>query len=72
MKNVTLSADEAQIEKARTKARQQNTTLNALFRDWLARFVGTESAGRDYLELMKQLSYARAGGPFSRDELNER
>ena len=35
LKNVTLSAEDNDIELAREEARSQNTTLNALFRDWL-------------------------------------
>jgi hypothetical protein len=35
-KNVTLSAEESLIERARDKARKQRTTLNALFREWLS------------------------------------
>ena len=69
---MTLSVDDGLIDKARAKARQRKTTLNALFRQSLARYVGRESAGRDYRDLMERLSYARAGRTFSRDELNER
>ena len=41
MKNITLSADEELIEKARTVARAQRRSLNAAFRDWLAQFAST-------------------------------
>jgi hypothetical protein len=43
MKNITLSADEDLIERARLIAREQRRTLNEAFREWLAQF--TESAG---------------------------
>ena len=36
MKNITLSADEDLIERARQIARAQHKTLNAAFREWLA------------------------------------
>ena len=39
MKNITLSADEDLIERARQMARQQNRTLNDAFREWLREFV---------------------------------
>jgi hypothetical protein len=32
-KNITLSADEILIERARKKAEQENTSLNKLFRE---------------------------------------
>jgi hypothetical protein len=35
MKNITLSADEHLIERARLLARSQHKTLNAMFREWL-------------------------------------
>ena len=42
MKNITLSGDEALIQKAREKARRENTNLNAAFREWLSRYVGQD------------------------------
>ena len=42
---------------------------------YCAALAGWIAAGRpefDYDDLMKRLSYARSGGVFSRDELNER
>jgi hypothetical protein len=71
MKNITLSADEDLIERARQKARQERTTLNSLFRSWLSRYVGSVRAHAEYKQLMERLSYARSGRTFSRDELNE-
>ena len=38
MKNITLSADEDLIERARLVAREQRRTLNDVFREWLAQF----------------------------------
>ncbi|MCZ6792664.1 MAG: hypothetical protein O7J95_03515 [Planctomycetota bacterium] len=72
MKNITLSADEDLIRRAREKARKQRTTLNGLFRSWLARYVGRGRTASKYEELMERLSYAGSGKSFSRDELNER
>lgn len=71
LKNITLSADENLIMHAREKARKQHKTLNAVFREWLARYT-KEEATTDYYALMQQLSYANAGKKFTRDELNER
>ncbi len=72
MKNVTLSADENLIEKARLIARSQRRTLNAAFREWLDQFTASEGDVKTYDALMKSLSHVKAGGHFSRDELNER
>ncbi len=72
MKNITLSAEEKLIEKARKKAQQENTTLNAKFRHWLERYIASEKNSEEFDQLMQKLSYAEAGKKFTRDELNER
>ena len=72
MKNITLSADEDLIERSRLRAKREKTTLNAVFRQWLERYAGRESSASDFGELMERLSYARSGGSFTRDEMNER
>lgn len=71
-RNITLSADEQLIERARERARQQQTTLNAAFRQWLSRYAGESDARQTYRQLMERLDGVRAGRRFSRDELNER
>jgi len=71
-RNITLSAEEGLIRRAREMEIQHKTTLNALFREWLARYVGSERAGEEYSDLMERLAYGNAGKHFSRDELNER
>ena len=72
MKNVTLSADEELLERARQVARSRNSTLNAEFRAWLKQLVQSNDPGEEYLALMKRLRHMDAGRTFSRDELNER
>ncbi len=77
LKNITLSADEHAIAAARQKARQNKTTLNAEFRQWLGRYAETDEIGerraQDYRRLMEDLAGVSTGGKrFSRDELNER
>ena len=71
MRNITLSADDQLIERARKKAATENTTLNERFRRWLAQYVG-EAGAADHRRLMKDLKHVRAGRKFSRDESNER
>ena len=72
MKNVTLSADEDLIEKARLIARAQRRTLNTAFREWLAEFTASQGDAESYDAAMKNLRNVDSGGHFTRDELNER
>jgi Family of unknown function (DUF6364) len=73
MKNITLSADENLIEKAREVARSQRRTLNDAFREWLAQFTQQAGSGEEYDALMKRLRQTvRLRGPYTRDEMNER
>ena len=72
IKNITLTAEGFLIQKAREKARQEHKSLNVVFRDWIARYVGRENSSSDYQRLMKQFSSVRAGKKFSREEMNGR
>ena len=71
LKNITLSAEQALIERSRQRAARDNTTLNAVFRQWLAHYAEPDAA-RDYDALCSRLNYCDAGGTFSRDDLNDR
>jgi predicted transcriptional regulator len=72
MKNITLSADEDLIERARSIARAQRKTLNAAFREWLTQFAQSAGDAQGFDALMKQMRHVDAGGHFSRDDVNER
>jgi predicted transcriptional regulator len=72
MKNITLSADEELIERARAVARSQHTTLNAAFREWLRQYSGRVEAAARYDALMKSFSHINSGRKFTREEMNER
>jgi hypothetical protein len=72
MKNVTLSAEEELIERARERARAEHSTLNEQFRLWLERYAGRQAVAEAFDPLMKRLDRARAGRRFTRDEANER
>lgn len=72
LKNITLSAEDVLIKKAREKAAQEKKSLNTLFREWLSRYTGNDHAGKNYDDLMKAMKHINAGKKFSRDELNER
>ncbi len=72
MKNITLSADEDLIEKARAVARSRKKTLNLAFREWLEQFVSETGSAADYKSLMTRLHHVASGRRFTRDEMNER
>jgi len=74
MRNITLSADEQLIARAREKAAARHTTLNDEFRKWLAEYasVRDDAAVMRFREVMQTLVHADAGRSFTRDEMNER
>ena len=72
MKNITLSADEDLIEKARSLAKSQRRTLNDAFREWLRQFTANDGDAQGFEALMDRLKHIDAGGHFTRDQLNER
>jgi hypothetical protein len=72
VKNITLSAEEELIERARQRAAREKRTLNAAFRDWLQRYAGAETGRHEYSELMGRLAHVRNSRHLSRDEMNER
>ena len=72
VKNITFSADESLIQKARIKAATQHTTLNELFRHWLEHYAGFRLNRKSYQTLMARLGSNRTGRKFTREEMNER
>ncbi len=72
MKNITLSAEKDTIDKAREKARKQNTSLNKIFRKWLENYVSSGNIENEYEEIMRRLENIKFPGKFSREEMNER
>jgi predicted transcriptional regulator len=72
MRNVTLSAEDELVDRARLVARQRHTTLNEAFREWLRQFTSSESNVEAFDDLMERLKGVNAGRHFTRDEMNER
>ncbi|MBN2410706.1 hypothetical protein JXQ31_03370 [candidate division KSB1 bacterium] len=72
LKNITLSAEEEHIQKARDKARREHTSLNNMFRQWLKQVVNADKTINNYDSLMNSFHYVSPGKKFSRDEMNER
>lgn len=72
LKNITFSASPDSIERARFRATLEKTTLNEKFREWLDSYASRRPSIDEYDQLMKQVSYARPGRKFTREEMNER
>jgi len=72
LKNITLSAEDHLIRKARKKSKSDHTTLNAQFRQWLEKYTSLESNSNNFEILMEKLNYAQPNQYFNRDEMNER
>jgi hypothetical protein len=60
MGNITLAVDDRTVERARTVARQQGTSLNALIRDYIERLAGQRS-GTEVAEALGRL-WTEGGG----------
>jgi hypothetical protein len=58
--NITLSAEEELIKKARKYARDRNTTINQIIRDYLARLVG-EASNDDVAHEFEAVATSMAG-----------
>ena len=71
-KNITLSADDSLIRRARQRAMAEHKSLNDAFREWIGRYAGVDGRVAEYRKLMAKLSHVRYRGPMTRDELNER
>ena len=72
MKNITFTADDKLIEKARLKATLESTTLNNRFREWLEKYVAESDKINEFHKVMGRINYVEAGQNYSRDEMNER
>jgi len=72
MKNIRFTVDEHLIKQARQIARARKTSLNAIFRCWLEEYVCQSKRALEFDALMKRLKHVRAGGPYTREEMNRR
>jgi plasmid stability protein len=72
MTNVTLSVDDQVLRRARIRALQQGTSVNALIRDYLERIAGESPAAAgiaEFLDIAAQARAASGGRSWTRDEL---
>lgn len=77
MANLTLTIDEDVLRKARIRALELGTSVNALVRDYLKQIAGRSTAAEGVAEFLAVTSDADAssgakGRAWSRDELYER
>jgi hypothetical protein len=76
MKNITLSAKEDSIDKARRVAANRHSTLNEMFREWLEDVNKENSDDRNVAKklgsLWERTSYLKVGKKISREEMHER
>jgi len=74
--NLTIAIDEDLLRRARIRALEQGTSVNALLRSYLESFTGASAARRQavdrLLALSKSSQSARGGRRWTRDELHER
>jgi hypothetical protein len=73
--NITLSADERVIKRARKRAEAMGKSLNQLVREYLQQLAGGNDAQKD-VEALRRLSIEGRGRSrgwrFNRDEIHER
>lgn len=75
MANLTLSLDDTLLQRARQAALRENTSVNALVRDFLSRYVDARSRrlqALEALEAVAERTTSRSEGPWTRESLHER
>lgn len=74
--NLTITIDDEVLKRARMRALQENTSVNALVRDYLEKYAGSKRQRRqavaDLLRLSQESGSRRGSSTWSRDELHER
>ncbi|HSR54376.1 MAG TPA: DUF6364 family protein [Acidobacteriota bacterium] len=76
MANLTIAIDDDLLEKARSRAASQGTSVNALLRDYLTAYAGAEDERRraieGFLRIARQAHTGIEGKRWTREELHER
>ena len=76
MANLTVAIDNELLKKARIRAVEHGTSVNALLRDYLTSYVGMaekrQKAVKHLLRLSQRSKARRGGKRWTRDELHER
>ena len=76
MTNLTITVDEETLKKARIRALEEDTSVNAVLREHLESYAGLrwerQEAGRKFLELARSSAMSSGGkGLPKREELYE-
>jgi len=75
MTNLTLAIDDALLQRARELALREHTSVNALVRNFLGRYVEARSRRLEALEQFEAVatgSQSASQQPWSRESLHER
>ena len=75
MANLTLSLDDTLLRKAREAALREKTSVNALVRDYLSRYVDARSRriqALDAFDAIADSSSSASQAPWSRESLHGR
>ncbi|HYO45876.1 MAG TPA: hypothetical protein VEY33_04225 [Gemmatimonadota bacterium] len=78
MTNLTITTDEEVLRRARIRALEQGTSVNAVVRDFLESYAGVRAeqrkAIREFLEIARESGAGSGGGgrTWTRDELYDR
>jgi hypothetical protein len=76
MRNITLSVDEKVLATVRRQAAEQNSTVNALVRNYLANLAAQDDRARRARERLRELSSRSEGRlgkkTWKRDDLHDR
>ncbi|HEX4955981.1 MAG TPA: DUF6364 family protein [Thermoanaerobaculia bacterium] len=76
MTQLTVAIEEDVLDKAKTRAEHEGTSLNDLVRDYLTRYAATPERERtaitEILELARKFAGASGGTRPSREELHDR
>ena len=74
--NLTIVVDDDILKRARIRAIQENTSVNAVVREYLTAYAGADRHRSEACERLLALSRScksrRGGGAWTRDELHER
>jgi len=76
MANLTLKIDEKLLRRARIRALEQGTTVNALVRNYLSQYAVTRAdrmrAFRRFVEISEEANAGSGGRKLKRDDLYDR
>lgn len=74
--NLTITVDDGVLKRARIRALEQDTSVNAVLRDYLESYAGGPDRRREAVARLLELSRATRSGrgtaTWTRDELHER